>query len=81
MYRDYPEARMLRQTEPYAYQRSRNAKHWSYPRPAQANTSQPNQRPLQGWGMTMSEYWSSVFKEYLERRKSSSLTNLALGRR
>ena len=80
MYRDYPEARMLRQTEPYAYQRSRNAKHWSFSRPAQPNTSQPNQRPLQGWGMSSFEYWGAVYQKYLNRRGASQQTNLALGR-
>ena len=71
----------LRQSEPYHFQRDRRQLS-DYPRPAQPNTSQPNQLPAPaGWGMGTGEYWNLVFKEYLNRRKAgASITNLALGR-
>jgi len=74
-------ARLMRQREPYSYQRRRNTIHWNYPRASQPNTNQPNQRPLQGWGMSSLEYWSAVYQKYLNRRGASWRTNLALGRR
>ena len=78
--RDYAEARLLRASEPYHYQRQRSSTHSNYPRTAQPNISQPNQRSLEGWGMTTREYWDNVFSDYLRRRRSAaSLTNLALG--
>ena len=73
-------SRMVRQKEPYHYQRQRNALHWSYPRAAQPNLSQPNQKFLNGWGMSSFEYWNSISEEYSKRR-GSYMTNLALGRR
>lgn len=75
---DYTEARMLRQKEPYTYQRSRNAIHWAYPRPTQANLSQPNQKSFNGWGMSSFEYWSQISNR---KKTGSSYTNLALGGR
>ncbi len=66
--RDYPAARLTRQTEPYHFQRKRSAIHSSYPRAAQPNTSQPNQVKVQGWGGTSRDYWNSVFASYLKRR-------------
>jgi len=67
--RDYPEARALRQTEPYAFQRHRDSMHSSYPRPAQANTNQPNQVNTQtSWGVSTQDYWNSVRDNYLKRR-------------
>ena len=72
-------AGFLRQQEPYHYERVRQ--HSNYPRPAQANISQPNQVSLQGWaGMSTRGYWNGVFRDYLRRRKASPETNLALGR-
>ncbi|MAF43071.1 MAG: hypothetical protein CMI54_02720 [Parcubacteria group bacterium] len=68
--RDYSEAKALRQTEPYSFQRSRNAIHSSYPRPAQPNTNQPNQKFLQGWGMSTKSYWLKVSEDYSKRRGS-----------
>jgi len=53
---------------PYKYQRDRQRLN-KYPRPAQPNISQPNQKPApQGWGMSTRDYWNLVFKEYLRRR-------------
>lgn len=77
--RQYQEARLLRQSEPYAHQRNRQIGN-KQPRPAQPNTYQPNRLPaLQGWGGTTREYWESVFSNYLKRR-ISPMTGLALGR-
>ena len=65
---NYEDAMMHKQ-EPYAYQRSRNAIHANYPRMAQPNTSQPNQKTgLIGWGANTSEYYSGIFNSYLKRR-------------
>jgi len=72
--------KLTRQTEPYHFQRKRNAIHSSYPRPAQPNISQPNQI-MQVWGSTTQGYWGNIFNDYLKRRKAAgSITNLALGR-
>ena len=65
--RNYPAARLLRQSELYQSQGNRQRLD-AYPRPAQPNMSQPNQKTLQGWGMTTTEYWENVFKNYLRRR-------------
>ena len=66
--------------EPYSYQRLRH-RLGEYPRPAQPNTSQPNQLPRPaGWGLSTSGYWGEGFNDYLRRRKSSPNTNLAMGR-
>jgi hypothetical protein len=59
--------RLLRQTEPYAFQRSRNAIHNSAPRPPQPNTNQPNQI-TRTFGSTTQEYWGNVFSDYQKRR-------------
>jgi len=54
--------------DPYGFQRERH-RQGEYPRPPQAGV-QPNQLPkLQGWGMNTTEYWGSVFKDYLKRRR------------
>ena len=83
--------RLLRQTEPYAFQRSRIGAHNAAPRPAQPNTSQPNQI-TRTFGSTTQEYWGNVYKGYLKRREggaispfqlrdlAASITNLAFGR-
>lgn len=62
--------KLMKQTEPYAFQRKRNAIHSSQPRPPQANTSQPNakMRPV-GWGMSTQEYWGNAWNDYMKRRK------------
>jgi len=53
---------------PYDYERLRH-RLGENPRPAQPNTSQPNQiAKIQGWG-TNQEYFSEIFKQYLKRRK------------
>ena len=65
--------KLTKQTEPYAYQRSRNAIHSSYPRPPQPNTRQPNAKmQITGWGTTTQGYWGSIMKDYLNRRKMAS---------
>ena len=66
---DYPEARSLREREPYHFQRNRQLGN-KQPRPPQAGY-QPNQLPSpQGWGGTTAGYWSEVFSDYLRRRKA-----------
>ena len=74
--------KLTKQTEPYHFQRQRNAIHSSYPRPAQPNTSQPNQiMQVSSWGSTTQDYWNNVFTDYQKRRKAAgSITNLSLGR-
>ena len=55
-------------TSPYDFQRDR-ARLGKYPRPAQPNISQPNQKILKsGWGQTTREYWEGVFSDYLKRK-------------
>jgi len=76
---DNTEARLLRQSEPYHYQRQRNALHWSYPRASQPNTNQPNAKSLSGWEMSSLDYWNSIQERYMARQGPSSATNLALG--
>ncbi len=72
--------KLTKQTEPYHFQRKRNAIHTSYPRASQPNTRQPNQI-TRVWGATTQEYWGNVFNDYMKRRKAAgSTTNLALGR-
>jgi len=66
--RQYPAARLTRETEPYHFQRDRQLGN-KQPRPAQPNTYQPNQKPRPvGWGQSTRDYWDNVFSEYLERR-------------
>jgi len=73
------EERILRQEEPYHFQRDRQIDN-AQPRPSQPNTFQPNQAPmLMGWGMSTQQYYNTVFENYLNRKKSPS-TGLALGR-
>lgn len=60
--------KLTKQTEPYHFQRKRNAIHSSYPRPPQPNTRQPNQI-TRVWGSTTQEYWGNVFNDYMKRRK------------
>ena len=60
---------LMHDTEPYAFQRSRNTIHSNYPRAAQPNTSQPNAKPkITGWGSTTSDYWNNAFSDYMKRR-------------
>ncbi len=59
--------KILKQTEPYAFQRKRNAIHWSQPRPAQPNKSQPNQI-MRVFGSTTQEYWGKVQDDYMKHR-------------
>jgi len=72
--------RLLRQREPYHFQRPRASIHSNYPRPSQPNTSQPNQK-VNVQGTDTMDYWNNVYKGYLSRRGGGSQsTNLALGR-
>ncbi|MBA7710509.1 hypothetical protein ES703_119452 [subsurface metagenome] len=58
----------IQDISPYHYQRDRQLFN-KQPRPAQANTSQPNQKSAPvGWGMSTESYWSEVFKDYLRRK-------------
>ena len=67
--RDYAAAQMTRDTEPYHYQRDRQLFN-KQPRPAQPNTSQPNQIfSKTGWGMSTQDYWQGVFEDYLKRKR------------
>ena len=66
--RSYPAAQLTRGNEPYHFQRDRQLFN-KQPRPAQANTSQPNQKPLvTGWGQNTQDYWRGVYDNYLKRR-------------
>ena len=61
--------KLLRQTEPYAFQRGRDSIHSAYPRPPQPSI-QPNQKPrLSGWGLNSRDYWDSLFSDYLKGRR------------
>ena len=74
--RDSPLEQSTRAQEPYSFQRRRDSLHSSYPRPAQANTSQPNAKTgLVGWGLSSQEYWQSIFTDYLRKK-----TSLRIGR-
>lgn len=78
--RQWTSARILRAKEPYHFQRQR-PRLSDVPRPAQPNTSQPNQRNLnQLIPLKRNTYWDEAFKMYLDRRKASPSTNLELGR-
>lgn len=59
--------RILKQTEPYAFQRARIGAHNAAPRPAQPNKSQPNQI-TRVFGSTTQEYWGNVLNNYMKRR-------------
>ena len=66
--RDYPEARLLRQTEPYAFQRKRH-RLGEFPRAAQANVNQPNQRVrMPNFRQSTIAYWIGVYQDYLKGR-------------
>ena len=68
--RSYPTAQMTRDTEPYAHQRDRQIFN-KQPRPAQANTSQPNQKITRsGWGLSTPAYWQGVFEDYMRRKNN-----------
>jgi len=55
---------------PYSFQRKRNTIHWNYPRLAQPNTYQPNQKPKRvGWGMGNGDYWRQIFDDYMKGRQ------------
>jgi len=73
--------RLLRQREPYHFQRNRGRLN-AYPRPPQPNTYQPNQKPpIQGWGTGTMTYWNTIFEDYLKKRKVlTQTTSLQLGR-
>lgn len=67
--RNYPEARLLREIEPYHFERKRHQL-GEFPRPAQPNTSQPNQKPAPiGFGMTQEDYYKKVYENYLKGRR------------
>jgi len=69
--RDSNAARTTRATEPYHFQRDRQFLN-RQPRPAQPNTSQPNQiNQKTGWGMSTQEYWQGVFNDYLKRKRGA----------
>ena len=75
---DFTPERLTRQREPYHFQRLRH-RPGEYPRAPQPGI-QPNQKlALPVWGMSTRDYWNSVFKSYLDRRKGAELTNLSLG--
>ena len=67
--RDYPEAKLLRRIEPYHFQRKRHSL-GEFPRPAQANTNQPNQKiRMPDFKESTVDYWLNVYKDYLKRRR------------
>lgn len=56
---------------PYKFQRLRH-RLGEFPRPSQP-AIQPNEKlALPVWGMSTTDYWDSVFKSYMNRRKASS---------
>ena len=67
--RGYPEAKLVRQTEPYHFQRKIH-RLGEFPRPAQANTNQPNQKiKMPNFRQSTADYWLSVYKDYLKGRR------------
>jgi len=61
----------VQDTSPYHFQRDRQLFN-KQPRPAQANTSQPNAKPAPvGWGLSTPAYWGSVFEDYLRRKRGN----------
>jgi hypothetical protein len=67
--RDFTSAELLRQREPYSFQRDRHRA--SYPRPAQPNTNQPN-ASIRKKPTMQREYWDDHYRRYLESRKGGS---------
>jgi len=63
---DYPAAKLLRQTEPYHYQRDRQLFN-KQPRAPQAGI-QPNQKMTVGWGGSMGDYYKQLFQDYMKKR-------------
>ncbi len=70
--RGFTSARLLRQREPYHYQRQRASIHSNFPRASQPNTNQPNAiiRPKTN---TQREYWIDVERRNTERHKFKPL--------
>jgi len=67
MIRNYPEANLLRQTEPYAFQRKRH-RLGEFPRASQPNTSQPNQKyQMPNYRQSTIDYWIGVYNDYIKR--------------
>ncbi len=63
----FDKASLLRMKEPYHFQRETSSIHSSYPRAAQPNTSQPNQK----FGVkltTQQQYWHDVYDKYMQGR-------------
>ncbi len=78
--RDYAAAQLTRGNEPYHFQRDRQLFN-KQPRPAQANTSQPNQlNSKAGWGMSKQDYWQGIFSDYLKRKRLAQDSSLHMGR-
>ena len=66
--RDYPEAKLLRQTEPYHFERKRH-RLGEFPRPSQANVNQPNQRvKMPDFRQSTADYWRGIYEQYLKGR-------------
>lgn len=82
--RQFASAQILRQTEPYHFQRAR-PRLSNYPRASQPNTSQPNQltpTDINQRSNSTLDYYNLMQKQYLNRHKAAaSITNLALGRK
>ena len=66
--RGYPEAKLVRQTEPYHFQRKRH-RPGEFPRAPQANTYQPNQKyPRPNWMQGTADYWRGIYESYIRRK-------------
>ena len=70
--------KLLKQTEPYAFQRTRNAIHNAAPRPPQPNTNQPNAKVRVSRGLTTQDYWGNVFKDYMKHRGDDTISPFQL---
>ena len=67
--RDYLGAKLLRQTEPYHFQR-KSHRLGEFPRPAQPNINQPNQKvKMPDIRQSTVDYWRSIYEQYLKRRR------------
>ena len=54
---------------PYSFQRDRT-RLINYPRPAQPNTFQPNQREMKAnWWENPTDYWLRQYTDYIKRRQ------------
>lgn len=58
---------LIKDIEPYAFEREKASLGSSHPRPAQPNIYQPNQRLSYPRRSKTREYWDNAYKQYLSR--------------